>query len=676
MYRNIFLICFLIIASVSMAQNQNYEPLECKGNIPEEFISSTTSKYLNAKSELRTKDIKWNKKKTHKDFLLVSNYNIDKILRSGYTLYGDKVTNYINDVADIIFENDTKLRNELRFYTLKSSKVNAFSTHQGIVFVNLGLLAQIENEAQLAYILAHESVHYTKEHVLNSYTETQDLIKNKRGYRGYSIDEKVELFYDYSKDNEIEADEIGLEYYMKTDYPTKEAQKVFDVLLYSYLPFDELVFDISLIENKYYKFDKEYFMEKTDDITAIEDYDDSESTHPNIKKRRDNINELMERKDDEKKGNANLLGEERFNEIQKIARFELCRVLAENKHYGKALYNTYVMLQKYPDNQYLKKTLSQILYGISRYKSQDILHEVLLDYDDTEGNWQQVFYFLDKVPGEDISTLSLDYIWKLYQEDRKDKSLKKLAAGIIEDLVEEHELDYTYYKDESDTSTSFVELSEEEYNKLSKYEKIDYKKELSDNEETSKQLRYALSDILKDKEFKNLFFEIEDKVAKRNEWLEDEENKDLETKKQEEKIEKEIEKEKELYGEKLGIDTIVLVTPQYAEYDYRKETPFQYIDSEKKQQTIIDFNTKFADKLGIKLNVLDIKNLNSADYDKFNDYINFNKWFSELAKTYKFEDIQDLSKEMNFELINQAYADNLVTKYNTRYYAICGGIVI
>lgn len=52
------------------------------------------------------------------------------------------------------------------FAVLRDPFVNAFAMPNGAVYVHAGLLARIESEAQLAYVLAHEAVHVARGHSL------------------------------------------------------------------------------------------------------------------------------------------------------------------------------------------------------------------------------------------------------------------------------------------------------------------------------------------------------------------------------------------------------------------------------------------------------------------------------------------------------------------------------
>jgi predicted Zn-dependent protease len=55
------------------------------------------------------------------------------------------------------------------FGVLQSESVNAVSGPGGYVFVTEGLLARLDNEAQLAGVLAHEIAHITGKHAMNEY---------------------------------------------------------------------------------------------------------------------------------------------------------------------------------------------------------------------------------------------------------------------------------------------------------------------------------------------------------------------------------------------------------------------------------------------------------------------------------------------------------------------------
>ena len=58
-------------------------------------------------------------------------------------------------------------------------------TENGIILINMGLLAQLSNESELAFIMAHEIVHYVEHHIyqLNTYEEAL----NQKDYKNYYL---------------------------------------------------------------------------------------------------------------------------------------------------------------------------------------------------------------------------------------------------------------------------------------------------------------------------------------------------------------------------------------------------------------------------------------------------------------------------------------------------------
>ena len=170
---------FFILSATAQLQDlsHNFQPLKSKGPLPSEFVTNVR--------EVISQDIDDMKKRQESDrelksnFVTASNYQIDRLLRSGNALVNDEVTNYVNEVADGLLKEDQTLRKKLKIYTLKSSVVNAYSYDKGYVFINIGLLAQLESEAQLAFVLSHEICHFTKQHHINGFMRNTRIDKGR-----------------------------------------------------------------------------------------------------------------------------------------------------------------------------------------------------------------------------------------------------------------------------------------------------------------------------------------------------------------------------------------------------------------------------------------------------------------------------------------------------------------
>ncbi|MBI3235019.1 MAG: M48 family metalloprotease, partial [Bacteroidetes bacterium] len=451
---------------------ENYVPLRCSGKVPDDFKKNATDKYLAELEKIDKSENDRSRKRTEKQFSLSTNFQVNELLFSGRVLFGDPTTEYINKVVDVLLENDKELRKKLRFYVIKSDVVNAFTTHQGIIFVNLGLLAQVNSEAELAFVLSHEIGHYVKNHVLEGYLEKEKIKKGKGSYRSMGIDERVEEYFKYSKESESEADTWGFELYKKSPYSLKAINPLFDVLLYSYLPFDEIEFTYDFIEDSQFKLPKKYKLakDKIKDITAKEDEDDKESTHPNIKKRKESVNELMEAEKKNSSTKMFVVGEDEFLKVQKLARFEVCHIYLTLGKYAKALYSGWLLKQLYSEKKYADKVILMAMYGFCQADHED---ESLYDnntgskgndddgsddgtWKKIEGNSQPVYYMFNKLTDKDLTVIATGFAWKLKQIYPDDYFINRIASGLIRDLVFNDDLTASSFDFE------FVEADKEE----------------------------------------------------------------------------------------------------------------------------------------------------------------------------------------------------------------------
>ncbi|WP_340149327.1 M48 family metalloprotease [uncultured Sneathiella sp.] len=127
---------------------------------------------------------------------------------------------------------------DIRLYIVKIPYFNASMAPNGVMQVWTGLMLRIENEAQLATVLAHELAHYKKRHAVkkwNSARNTGDFLaffSIVTGGLGYGV---VGLaaglgaagsIQAYSRDLETEADEIGQDYLNDAGYDPAEAARL------------------------------------------------------------------------------------------------------------------------------------------------------------------------------------------------------------------------------------------------------------------------------------------------------------------------------------------------------------------------------------------------------------------------------------------------------------------
>ena len=300
---------------------ENFTPLKSEGVLPEIFTQNIRNVI---KAEITDLNKGKEKDKAIKSvYLTEANYEIEKIVKSGNTLVNDEITKYLNKLKDIILSHDAALKSKLNIFTLKSTVVNAYSYDKGYIFFDVGLIAQAESEAQLAYILCHEISHYTKKHNIQGYVKNRQI--EKEVYEGKSTDDILIEKCQYSKENESEADIEGFKLFESTNYNFIQAQKAFDVLQYAHLPFELIEFKKGFLETENFKLPQGYFLKEVSSIRNNGADDDTKSTHPNTVKRKAAIEELIKNRNNDGRVN-NVAGEDLFKYIRDLARFECCRL--------------------------------------------------------------------------------------------------------------------------------------------------------------------------------------------------------------------------------------------------------------------------------------------------------------------------------------------------------------
>jgi predicted Zn-dependent protease len=105
-------------------------------------------------------------------------------LRDKYGVVQDKaVHKYVTLVGSVLASASSRPHLKWTFVVLDTGGVNAFAAPGGFVHITRGALALIQNEAELAGVLAHELVHVTEKHTIRA------MQKNKALQIG--VDEKL-----------------------------------------------------------------------------------------------------------------------------------------------------------------------------------------------------------------------------------------------------------------------------------------------------------------------------------------------------------------------------------------------------------------------------------------------------------------------------------------------------
>lgn len=157
-----------------------------------------------------------------------------------YGIYEDsRLTAYLNDICQRLAKISHRPHLTYHFKILDVSVVNAFAVPGGYVYFTRGILATVNSEAELASLLGHEIGHITARHSAKQYSKAQ-LAQLGIGVGSIFIDSQIlsglaqfgvgMLFLRFSRDNEREADDLGVEYSSKVGYDATQMANFFEML--------------------------------------------------------------------------------------------------------------------------------------------------------------------------------------------------------------------------------------------------------------------------------------------------------------------------------------------------------------------------------------------------------------------------------------------------------------
>jgi len=510
-------VLFLLLVNIQAQQVDffNYKPLKSQGEIPKVFTELAIDRY-NKEISVIEKDKKTFRDK--KDFILKSSFHATEILHSGQVLFGDPVTEYVNEVAKELLKNRPEIYDKLQFYTLKTTVPNASSNSHGIILVNTGLIAKLKNEAELAFVLAHEIAHYISEDPINSYLKNIEILKGRRWFESQSWYDKIRKLGKYSREIEHKADSIGVELYLESNYSRECITGALKSLYYSHLPCNEVSLNRAFLNSSNLVVPACFFSKEIPAISEIKERDDEEHTHPDILKRIGMVKaQIGERKTD---GKEYQVSEAKFKYIQKITFFEQVRLNLIAKEYGKAIYNAYCLLQDYPNNEYLEQSIAKALYGLTRYKNIGDYHKAAQSYTKVEGESYQVHFFLKQLTKKQLNAITLNYIWGLMNKYGKNNCLDQLETGVVNDLVIHNEFDLEVYskakkESKSRKSTERNEYTQRDLQRMNKgfYRPVFYG--LNDSARIVEKFEKAKKKLKKKEEYENLSYKEKEKYKKK-----------------------------------------------------------------------------------------------------------------------------------------------------------------
>ena len=152
-------------------------------------------------------------------------------------LYEDEaIQQYVNQIGQRLAAASERPDLPWTFRVIDDPTINAFAVPGGFIYITRGILAHMNSEAELAGVLGHEIGHVTARHSVSQMSKAQ-LAQLGLGLGMIFAPEIAAfgdlagaglqlLFLKYGRDDENEADELGVRYMRRTNYEPTELAEV------------------------------------------------------------------------------------------------------------------------------------------------------------------------------------------------------------------------------------------------------------------------------------------------------------------------------------------------------------------------------------------------------------------------------------------------------------------
>jgi predicted Zn-dependent protease len=165
----------------------------------------------------------------------------DKEVASSLGLYPDEALQaYVASLGKELAAKGERPSLPWTFRVVDDPAVNAFALPGGYIYVTRGIMTHLNSEAELASVIGHEIGHVTARHTVSQITKSQlatlglvagMIVRPELARFGDLAQAGMQLmFLKFGRNDEQQADDLGLRYMTREDYDPREMVEVFSVL--------------------------------------------------------------------------------------------------------------------------------------------------------------------------------------------------------------------------------------------------------------------------------------------------------------------------------------------------------------------------------------------------------------------------------------------------------------
>jgi hypothetical protein len=348
-------------------------------------------------------------------------------------LFSSKFEETIDKIITELKKNNSFLPQDLKVLIAKDNSPNAYCLADGTFIINMGLFSWLDNDDQIAGVIAHELGHRILEHSLKTVVANIDdnvidksrvdnlkKIKANKNERAFSIvKDRIYRKSSQSRKYEIQADSLGYEIFRKSSYKKQEY-----INAYKNLQKYDTISPTVVLEETYkslYTLPKLAFKEKwlNKEDFSLYNYDlykeklekDSLSSHPETELRLDFLRKTFPELKTAEKANE---GSAIYKSLQKTARMEIVPNFYHSEDYGFGIYASMQFLQDKEEEVYYKYWLGKCFQKIAEARKNYNLNRYLdrVNPKEQSESYQQFLNFMWNLSVDDIESIAAFYVQK------------------------------------------------------------------------------------------------------------------------------------------------------------------------------------------------------------------------------------------------------------------------
>jgi len=179
---------------------------------------------------------------------IIGSQILQQVQQSNTVIHDVEIEDYLYNLTDQLVRASDFSGSSLKFFIVDDSSINAFAMLGGVIGVHTGLILSANSESELASVLSHEIAHVTQRHIARLVGKLQkDSFKSYLGLglalllarsnpelaKGALVVSQalgVQTVLDFTRENEKEADRVGIKILHKAGFDARGSIDFFKTL--------------------------------------------------------------------------------------------------------------------------------------------------------------------------------------------------------------------------------------------------------------------------------------------------------------------------------------------------------------------------------------------------------------------------------------------------------------